>query len=145
LTGALLVAAYVVVEEWVNGGFKETPDFAFAAIIAVSSGVVWAAGLIVIAALPWYVLHTKGYRGWSAAAVLGFALTFVTVMAATTNGFGLLPKFVFSSWDNGGAVWIDGELTAHGWANALQGAAMCGVAGAIAGLTVWRTAYRKPA
>jgi hypothetical protein len=74
---------------------------------------------------------------------LGFVATFVAVMAALTRGFGLFPRFSFSASDNGGATWIDGKLTLHGWTQAIEAALVCGLAGALVGLTVWTISYRR--
>jgi hypothetical protein len=111
---------------------------------AFSSAVfVWAVGLFVVAPLPWLVLHRMNVRSWLGAAALGAVLTFVAVVAITTYGFGLGSPGTFSAGDSGGPTWIDGRLTAHGWAEIGKFALACSVIGALVGLIVARVAYRR--
>ena len=111
--------------------------FAFAA-------VVWAAGLIAVAAVPWAILHHYEHRSWPVAVALGAVLTFVVVFGFLTNGFGAYVRSGnISAADSGGPTWVNGRLTAHGWMEAFIFAAICSAAGAVVGFAVWRTAYRR--
>lgn len=116
-----------------------------AAIYFVYAAVIWAVGLVLAASWPWAILHRLNIRGWQAAAALGTMLTFLVTLAVLTNGFGAIGTFAFSAADSQGPTWIDGRLTAHGWANAVDFAATCAAIGACVGLVVWRVAYRRAA
>lgn len=113
-------------------------------LIFTFAAAFWAAGLTIVATLPWLFLDHYGLRGWTVAVTLGVVLTFLVVVGFLTNGFGLLTASgSFSAADNGGATWIDGRITPHGWATAFQFSAVCAAIGGIVGLVVWRTAYRR--
>ena len=115
-----------------------------ALVVFVYAAVVWAIGLVAVAAVPWAFLHHYGYRNWPVAVALGAILTFIVVSGFLTNGFGAYAgSGGLSAADNGEPTWVDGRLTAHGWSEALIFAAICSTAGAIVGLVVWRTAYRR--
>ena len=114
-----------------------------ALVVFIYAAVVWAAGLIVVAPVPWVILHRYGMRNWWVAVALGALLTFVVVLALASNGFGVFGDASFSASDSGGPTWAGGRLTAHGWAEAARLALYCCVAGALVGFVVWRTAYRR--
>ena len=114
-----------------------------ALIVFTYAAVVWAAGLLVIAPVPWLMLHRNGWRSWWIAAVLGAGLSFVVALALLTDGFGLMQMSgSISAADSGGPTRVDGRLTPHGWAEASKFALVCSVLGGLVGLVVWRTAYR---
>jgi hypothetical protein len=73
----------------------------------------------------------------------GFVAAFATVATVLTRGFGLIPQKPFSVSDSGGATWIDGKQTLHGWAEALEAALLCELCAAMVGLIVWRAAYPR--
>ncbi len=140
ITGAVLVTlwSFVGLTRFHESLLRDTVNiFTYAA-------VVWAAGLVVVATVPWIMLHHYALRGWPIAVGLGGALTFLAVFGFLTGGFG---AFVgvgnFSAADSGGPTWVDGRLTPHGWFEAFQFAAICSAHGAIVGCVVWRTAYRR--
>jgi len=113
-------------------------------LIFIYAAFVWGAGLILVAPVPWAILHHYEKRTWPVAVALGIFLTFAVVLGLITNGFGLIvASGGFSAADNGGPTWIDGRLTRHGWAEAVKVALACSVAGALVGFLVWRTAYRR--
>ncbi len=143
VAGAVLVSSFAIVEGVVSSEFKIAPDLAMGIGIAVYACFVWAAGLFLLAPLPWYLLHRSGYRGFLPAMIFGFLAPSVIVAAALTHGFGLIPQEPFSVADNGGATWIDGKQTLHGWTEAFEAALLCGLCGGIVGLIVWRIAYRR--
>lgn len=140
MTGAILVTLWSFVgmtrfdEHWLRHAL---------AIFTYAAGV-WAAGLILVAPVPWFILHRCGLRSWPMSLALGLTLTFVVVLGLLTNGFGAVASpSGLSAADNGGPTWTDGRLTPHGWFEAFQFAAMCGAVGAAVGLAVWRVAYRR--
>ena len=112
-------------------------------LIFAYAACVWAAGLILVASVPWAILHYNEKRSWRVAVALGALLTFVVTFGLITNGFGLIVSGNFSAGDAGGPAWVDSRLTLHGWADAFQTALVCSAAGALVGLVVWRTAYRR--
>jgi hypothetical protein len=150
LAGALLVTLYVAVmslKYLLDNGMRDmhvgTELFIIFAYF-VYSAVVWAAGLILVATLPWAVLHYCQLRSWSVAVALGTTLTFMTALGWMTLGFGLLTGDAgFSGYESGAATWIDGRLTLHGWIVAAKPALTMSIAGAMVGFVVWRTAYRR--
>lgn len=141
-TGAALVVLWLM-SSVTDVGYLIEYGPRHAAIYFVYAAVIWALGLVLAAPLPWAIFHRLNIRGWQAAAALGTLLTFLVNIAVLTKGFGAIGSFAFSAADSQGPTWIDGRLTAHGWANALQFAATCAVFGACVGLVVWRVAYRR--
>lgn len=140
LTGAVLVTLRSFV------GMTQFDEYWLRDALAVFTyaAIVWAAGLILVAVIPWSLLHHCGLRGWPIAIILGLVLTFVVIFGFLTNGFGAyVSDSVFSAADNGGPTWVDGRLTPHGWFEAFQFSAICGAVGATVGLAVWRVAYRR--
>ena len=140
MTGSVLVMLWSFVgmtqvdEHWLRHALSV---FRFAA-------GVWAAGLILLASVPWALLHYYGLRGWPIAIVLGVVLTFVVVFGFLTNGFGAYSaQYDVSIADSGGPTWVRGRLTPHGWFEAFQFAAICSAVGAVVALAVWRVAYRR--
>jgi hypothetical protein len=68
------------------------------------------AGLIVVAAAPWAILHHYGMRGWPVAIGLGAVLTFLVVFGFLTNGFGAyVASGNLSAADSGGPTWVNGR------------------------------------
>lgn len=140
VTGATLVTLW----SFAGSGDVHPNLVSEAAFVFTFAAAFWATGLTIVAALPWLCLDHYGLRGWTVAVALGVVLTFLVVIAILTNGFGLLTASgSFSAADNGGATWIDGRITPHGWATAFQFSAVCAAIGGIVGLAVWRTAYRR--
>ena len=104
----------------------------------------WAVGLALVAPVPWVLLHHRRWRGWPSAMTLGVVLTFIVTFGMFTHWFGLdVPAGLVAASDSGGRTVIDGRLTPHGWFAGLQLALACSAAGALVGLVVWRTAYRR--
>ena len=144
--GIVTGAAFVALWSLVGASDFDVVILRGALVVFVYAAVVWAIGLVVVAAVPWAFLHHYGYRNWPVAIALGATLTFIVVSGFLTNGFGAyVGSGNFSAADNGGATWVDGRLTAHGWREAFIFAAICSVAGAVVGFVVWRTAYRRAA
>lgn len=111
--------------------------------VFVGAALTWGQGLIVFAALPWYVLHRLGLRGWRTAITLGAGLTFTAGAlfqfmelwnrAGQTGTYG----------DGTGTILIDGWPTLYGWRVTLELPILLALAGAIVGWVVWRVAYGK--
>ena len=140
ITGAALVTL------WDRVGVSGIHEYWLrdALFIFTYAAVVWAAGVLVVALVPWAFLHHYGLRGWPVAVTLGAVLTFIVVCGFLTNGFGAyVASGNFSAADNGGPTWVSGRLTSHGWGEAIRFAAICSAMGAVVGLVVWRTAYRR--
>ena len=142
LAGAILVALWAVLDGTDLQSLRQY-GLRDGLYVFVPALFLWGGGLLLVATLPWLVLHRRQMRSPPVAVVLGTVLTFLTVLAITTRGFGLWDIGSFSAADNGGATWIDGRLTAHGWAEALKAALVFCPLGAIVALVVWRTAYRR--
>lgn len=140
VTGATLVALWSLV----GASEIDTVLLRGALVVFAYAAVVWAAGLIVVAAVPWAILHHYEYRNWPVAVALGAILTFIVVSGFLTNGLGTYAgSGNFSAADSGGSTWVDGQLTTYGWREAFIFAAICSAAGAVVGFVVWRTAYRR--
>lgn len=140
MTGAVLVML------WAQEGVDrfDATSFRHALTVFTYAAVLWAGGLLSVATLPWLALHRFGWRGWPSAIALGAVLTFLVVFGFLTNGFGLfVAESRFFAADSGGPTWVDGRLTAHGWFEAFQFAAICSAMGAVVGFAVWRVAYRR--
>ena len=139
LTGAALIALWSMV----GANAVDAVLLRGAVVVFVYAAVIWAMGLIVVAVVPWSILHRYEYRSWPVAVGLGAILTFIVVSGFLTNGFGAYTgSGGLSVADSGGPTWVNGHLTSYGWRQALSFAAICSVAGAIVGFVVWRTAYR---
>jgi hypothetical protein len=144
LTGASLVTLFAVLTdlEYFREYGLQTDA---ASLVFTYAATAWAAGLCLIAPLPWAILHRYGKRSWWIAMAFGTILTFVVALGLMTKGFNLFVLVDgFSASDSGGPTWIDGQLTRHGWVEALIVALACSVAGALVGFVVWRIAYRSP-
>ncbi|MGE3066051.1 MAG: hypothetical protein AB7K67_10720 [Hyphomicrobiaceae bacterium] len=141
ITGGVLVAGFAIA----SGTLRPESVIADFTVIFIAAAVVWAGGLFLAAPLPWIVLHRLGWRRWPVAVALGAVLSFLAVLGLMTNAFGLIPWDGISVADNDGPMWTDGRITAHGWADALDVAALCGAAGTVVGFVVWRVAYRRAA
>jgi hypothetical protein len=139
IVGTIIVTLFAVLTD-INY-FREYGGPGVIPLVFIYAAFFWGAGLFLVAPLPWVILHRYHQRTWPLAVAFGIILTFVVVLGLMTYGFGLFTSG-YSAADNGGPLWIDGRLTLHGWAEAAKVAAMCGVAGALVGLVVWRVAYR---
>lgn len=140
------VSGAVLVVLWSLVGMTRFDEYWLRHALAIFTyaAVLWAGGLILVATIPWSVLHHFGLRGWPIAIALGAILTFLVVFGFMTNGFGTyVAENGISAADSGGPTWVNGRLTPHGWVEAFQFAAICSAVGAAVGLVVWRVAYRR--
>jgi hypothetical protein len=96
---------------------------------------VWLAGLAVIGAPGWWILHSLGARCQQAAMIYGGALLLIINLS--------LPALIgHSAEDSGGPTVINGQLTAHGWVQQLKTAIPMALIGAAVGWVVAKIAYR---
>jgi hypothetical protein len=147
LAGAASGAA-LVTAQWLRAAFQ-----VFGAGFVGSSGphgilvvfigalIAWLAGLVLIGGPAWWLLHRYGLRGWKAAILTGMALTFVAalVLAIPLPG----KDGSYTAADRGGETVVNNALTAHGWAEAAEGALLISFVGGAVAFVVWRTAYRR--
>jgi hypothetical protein len=142
-------AAVLVTIQWLRAvgqafglPFIESTGLHGALVIFVGAFVAWLAGLTLIGAPAWWLLHRHRLRGWRAAILVGMALTFIASMALAIP----LPTrgTAYSSADRGGLTVVDNRLTAHGWAEAARKSLLVAFVGGAVGWVVWRTAYRRP-
>jgi MFS family permease len=121
LAGAVTGGVTTVAMLLAAGGSREpiaAGPFAVVAVFGYAS-IVWAAGLLIVAALPWALLHYYGWRSWRSAVGLGVVLIFVVSFALMTS------------------------LTQTDWREAGRLSAMFSAAGGVVGLVVWGVAYRR--
>jgi hypothetical protein len=102
-------------------------------LVFVWATFFWGAGLILIAPLPWAVLHHYQLRNWPIAIVAGAILTPVLILGLNAKGLPLV----------GRAIWKNGSLTPDGLMEAAKISLLCSIAGALVAFVVWRTAYRR--
>lgn len=98
------------------------------------TGVVWLAGLLLLACPIWLVLHKRRFRGPLAAVLLGAVLCFLFFFGAMTNWFGLSAP----SGPTGAVALLDID-----WQRGLEAAKWMTPLGALVGLIIWRVAYRR--
>jgi hypothetical protein len=142
------VAGASLIELWFLSEVRDLQELPLAlqaaSAIFIYAAFFWAAGLFLVAPLPWALLHHCGMRSWLSALALGAALTFGVMLAGGTYWFGLRAPGDLSAADLAGrTTWTDGRLTLHGWTNAVGHALLFSITGALVGLVVWRTAYRR--
>jgi hypothetical protein len=149
LAGTLsMIAAGAVTSALTEGLSALFVGIMFAFWVFLFAYPVWLIGLFMFGLGPWIVLHRMGHRSWRAAIALGFAITFLIGMAASTHFFGLtappLTRERASEYvgDSGGKSEIAYRLTPHGWKNAIVASAIFSASGVLVALTVWLAAYR---
>ncbi|WP_375397952.1 hypothetical protein [uncultured Sphingomonas sp.] len=107
-------------------------DGAVLATTFLGGGMIAAAGITALAALPWALLHGAGRRGPGHAAALGGAIGFVLFLAGQTHGFGLLAP-----------PGIDARAALFRWASAIATSVALAAMAAGIGVAMWRVAYRR--
>jgi len=112
-----------------------------AAYLLLVTFAQFASGLLVLAAPAWWLLHRFGYRGPLHAAICGVTLTFVSYLAYSE----------FSRRHLGMIFWGPAPISVFmvpdfwPWPIVLEGGAWYSIAGGLAGLLIWRIAYRPSA
>lgn len=118
LAGGLCVTVGIALSLLASKGFAALPILgAQISILFLSACIAWAAGLVVLAGVPWLVLHRLGFRSWRTATTLGGTLVFLVVFGLAAGG----------NVDDRNAFWTLLTLT---------------LLGSLVGFVVWRTAYR---
>ena len=141
ITGAAIVTVAML---WPERDLQLLLALQGGATVFVFASIIWAAGLLLLATLPWALLHHYRRRGWGSAVALGIVLTFIVWFGVATYGFGLsIPGDLRDAGSPGGPTVVDGRLTSQGWIEAFQKAWVFSVAGALVGFVVWRVAYRR--
>jgi hypothetical protein len=129
VVGALLVSAWMIASELGQPVPTLTAAIDGAAWAFRYGLAIWGAGLVIVAPIPWLILHRGHYRTWLVAAMLGAVLAFFIALIAAVPFLVDVPQLM------------------HGYINtrelfaAFSAAGVCGVAGAIDGIVVWRAAY----
>jgi hypothetical protein len=115
-------------------------------LIAAFSFIFFAAGLLIVGAPFWWVLHRFGRRTWLDAVVLGAALGAAgfVAMVMWNPEWPALSLISFLTEEFGGLTASNGRLSGQGWEALVRGAVGIAIAGALAGLALWRIAYRRP-
>ena len=117
------------------------------ALVFVVPAIMVCLAVTVVFCLPAYFLLRRYWKvglvecvvSGAIAAVLLNVVLFVASRVAFSDGG-------YSAGDSGGATYIDGKLTAHGWAVALQGVLYNMILGVSIGVSFWLLAFwRSPA
>jgi hypothetical protein len=115
-------------------------------LVAVFAFVFFAGGLLIAGAPVWWLLHRMGRREWFYALGVGAALAAAGYvgMVMWNPEWPALSLISFLTEEFGGLTASNGALNGEGWEALVRGAIGIGIAGALAGLTLWRIAYRRP-
>jgi hypothetical protein len=126
--------------EYVGAG---PSDLIYLLILAVC--IFFAGGLLVFGAPVWLILHRLGRRKWFYAAAVGAVLCAAgfVAMCLYNPEWEALSLVSFMTEEFGGLTARGGQFTGQGWAALAKGAFMLALAGSLAGLTLWRIAYRR--
>jgi hypothetical protein len=111
---------------------------------SIFASVFFLIGLLTLGVPAWVALHVLGRRHWYDALMLGALLAFAATFAISYAPYIFHgPGSDYSAWDGGKPTVVHYHLTAQGWRFLIEGAVGEAIAGAFAGLAVWRIAYRK--
>ncbi len=111
----------------------------FITVIFFVSLSFWAAGLALVGAPLWAVLHYMDLRSpVCAIGAGGVAALLALVVLVLVFSSGVIDQY-------GGGRYIiqNGARTADGWLSLLTNALLMGVAGGVVGMVIWRVAYRR--
>lgn len=114
-------------------------------VFTIYGFVFFAGGLFVAGAPAWWCLHRLKRRNWYDAVGLGVALGaagFLAVGLWDPNWAGL-SVISFLTEEFGGITAVNDQLSTDGWEALFRGPFIIGAAGALAGLVIWKIAYRK--
>jgi hypothetical protein len=141
LTGGILAPIVVLIAAVFTSAALSPGDVAVQFLIlgSVYAFVCFATGLALIGVPAWLVLHGLGLRRRIHAASLGVVLTFGVTLFLLT----MLSTSVYSASSGGETTIVNGAITAHGWIEFIQMAALISMIGGIVGLTIWSIAYRR--
>lgn len=107
--------------------------------------IFFAGGLFLVGGPVWALLHRLGLRRWFYAVGLGAVLgsaAYVIYGLWNQQWVGLM-LISFLTEEFGGITYSNGGLTNDGWEALYRGVIIIAVAGVVAGLTIWRVAYRR--
>jgi hypothetical protein len=127
LVAAFLMAVYFIVDMTFvpHVRFAGENDLSWGLMVVVVTFLTWGAGITVLGVPAWCALHRYGYRNWSTAAALGFALPFVV------------------SWRGADTMSvIAGFPQKHGWEIRWLDLTW-GAVGVVVAFVIWRTAYAR--
>lgn len=118
------------------------PQLAF---VLIAAAIVYAIGLVFLAAPCWLLLHRQGHRSWRVAAALGGALGFVvTFLLYVSPTFPIRPEGSSSSFGGSEGMLVeDNVVTALGWTTFLGYSVVYGLLCSVIGILIWRIAYRR--
>jgi len=139
---ALVTIRWLVLTSLVFGvGFVTSVGSRGVGVVFIGALAAWLAGLVLIGGPAWWLMHRHGFRGWKAAILAGMALTFAAALVLAIP----LPKSggSYSAADRGGETIVNNALTAHGWAEAAEGALLTAFVGGAVAWVSWRAAYRR--
>jgi hypothetical protein len=116
----------------------------FAQGLAVAPVLFAAVGAVMLLlGVPfWVSLHWSGDRDWSDAMLLGGAMGFACTAAVTGHARRYLGSIGAYYLAHGRVVLLGGHMSQAALTLWLMQAALAGVIGSVAGLVVWRIAYR---
>jgi hypothetical protein len=122
-----------------------TPLF-IAMLIALGGLLFFGGGLLFIGTPIWAVLHFLHRRDWYYAVGLGALLGAAgfVVMAMWDPEWPAISLISFLTEEFGGLTGSNGRLNAEGWEAVVRGTIGIAIAGALAGLGLWKIAYRRP-
>lgn len=111
---------------------------------SILASIVFLIGLVTLGVPGWLIMHRLGRRRWFDAMALGAVLAFAAYFAISYLPLILhSPGSDYSSEDGGIPTIEHYQLTAQGWRFLIEGASIQAVAGAVAGLTIWRICYQR--
>jgi integral membrane sensor domain MASE1 len=132
----------------VNSGGVEPDQLAQIRIqivgFSILASIVFLIGLATLGAPGWLIMHRLGRRRWFDAMALGAVLAFAAYFALSYLPLVFHGQGSDYSSEDGGVPTVEHyRLTAQGWRFLIEGALIQAVAGAAAGVTIWRISYRR--
>src|SRR4051812_32030523 len=114
-------------------------------LVVIAVFIFFTGGLVIVGTPFWFLLHRLGRRSWFYAVALGAVLGAAgfVVMVMWNPEWPALSLVSFMTEEFGGLTARDGQLTGEGWSALVRGALGIGFAGAMAGLVLWKIAYRR--
>jgi hypothetical protein len=114
-------------------------------LIMAFAFIFFAGGLLIVGTPLWWILHKLGRRTWLDALALGAVLAAAGFVAMVMYNpeWPALSLISFLTEEFGGLTAANGRLSGQGWEALVRGAIGIALAGAFAGLAMWRIAYRR--
>jgi hypothetical protein len=119
--------------------------FDFIQILVLAVFVFFIGGLLLVGTPVWYLLHRMGRRQWFYAVAVGAVLAAAgfVLMVLWNPEWPALSLVSFLTEEFGGLTARDGQLTGEGWSALVRGTIGLALAGGLAGLSLWKIAYRR--